>query len=114
MGSEMCIRDRGLVQLRAAVGVLKCALKDVTLQHARLALKREDGVPVLLEQVVLDIEFAPGKMVQLNGFISGLNANELRIDTQFIGADVQFADTDPEKLEQLTRFIATLQKQKKA
>ncbi|MDF2182315.1 response regulator [Neptuniibacter sp. CAU 1671] len=104
----------GLVQLRVAVGLLKCALKDVTLQHARLALKREDGVPALLEQVVLDIEFAPGKVVQLNGFISGLNANELRIDTQFIGVDVQFADTDPEKLEQLTRFIATLQKQKKA
>ncbi|MFW1677238.1 response regulator [Pontibacter sp. JAM-7] len=104
----------GLVQLRCNAGLLRCALKDVTLQHARVALKREDGVPQLLEQVVVDIEFAADQVVQLNSFISGLSANELRIDTPFISADVQFADTDPEKLEHLTRFIASLKRQKKS
>ncbi|MGH1460866.1 MAG: response regulator [Neptuniibacter sp.] len=104
-------KPKGLAQLRIGAGVFKCAIKEVTLQHAQVAVKREDGVPVLLEHCVLDIEQSAGKSVaQMNGFVAALSANERSTDTTFITADVQFVDNDPEKLEVLTGFITKLSK----
>lgn len=104
-------KPKGLAQLRVGVGHLKCAIKEITLQHAQVAVKREDGVPQLLEHCVVDIEQGSGKSVaQLNGFVSALAANERAVDTAFVNVDVQFMDNDPEKLEVLTGFIASLKK----
>lgn len=104
-------KPKGLAQLRTAAGALKCAIKEVTLQHVQVVIKREDGLPQLLEQVVVDIEQASGGSVaQMNGFINTLHANEKSIETTFINVDVQFMDNDPEKLEVLTSYIASLGK----
>lgn len=104
-------KPKGLAQLRVSAGNLKCAIKEITLQNAQVAVKREDGVPVLLEQCVVDIENTSGKAVaQLNGFISALAANERSTETTFVNVDVQFVDNDPEKLEVLTGFITKLKK----
>ncbi|MCP4598341.1 response regulator [Neptuniibacter sp.] len=107
-------KPKGLAQLRVGAGVLKCAIKEITLQHAQVAVKREDGVPQLLEQCVLDIESASGKSVaQMNGFVGALAANERSTETTFINVDVQFVDNDPDKLEVLTGYIASLGKKAK-
>ncbi|MGI1671925.1 MAG: response regulator [Neptuniibacter sp.] len=106
-------KPKGLAQLRVGSGVLKCAIKEITLQHAQIAVKREDGIPVLLEQCVMDIEQNSGKSVaQMNGFIAALSANERTTETTFLTVDVQFVDNDPDKLEVLTGFIANLSKKK--
>ncbi|MDO6593172.1 response regulator [Neptuniibacter sp. 1_MG-2023] len=105
-------KPKGLAQLRVASGVLRCAIKEVTLQSVQVVVKREDGVPQLLEQSVVDIEQVNGNSVaQMNGFISGLQANEKSTQTNFISVDIQFVDNDPEKLEVLTHYIASLTKQ---
>lgn len=104
-------KPKGLAQLRIGAGAFKCAIKEITLQHAIVAVKREDGIPVLLEQCVMDIEQSSGKSVaQMNGFIAALSANERNTDTTFITVDVQFVDNDPDKLEVLTGFITSLGK----
>ncbi|WP_415886064.1 response regulator [Neptuniibacter sp. QD29_5] len=104
-------KPKGLAQLRISSGVLRCAIKDITLQQVKVMVKREEGIPVLLEQVVVDIEQTKGgKVAQMNGYISGLSANERSIETTFIGVDVQFMDNDPEKLEVLTSYISSLGK----
>jgi len=104
-------RPKGLAQLRIASGVLRCAIKDITLQQVKVMVKREEGIPTLLEQVVVDIEQAKGgKVAQMNGYVSSLSANEKSIETTFIGVEVQFMDNDPEKLEVLTSYIANLGK----
>ncbi|WP_415882665.1 response regulator [Neptuniibacter sp. QD72_48] len=104
-------KPKGLAQLRISSGVLRCAIKDITLQQVKIMVKREEGIPSLLEQVVVDIEQVKGgKVAQMNGYISSLSANEKSIDTTFIGVDVQFMDNDPEKLEVLTGYISSLGK----
>jgi len=104
-------KPKGLAQLRVGAGLLKCAIKEITLQHAQVAVKREDGVPTLLEQCVIDVEINAGKTtVQMNGFIASLTANERSTETTFISVDVQFVDNDPSKLEALTGYISALGK----
>jgi DNA-binding response OmpR family regulator len=104
-------KPKGLAQLRIGSGVFKCAIKEITLQFAVVAVKREDGVPALLQQCVVDIEQASGSSVaQMNGFVAALSANERSTETTFITVDVQFVDNDPDKLEVLTGFIANLSK----
>ena len=104
-------KPKGLAQLRISAGNLKCAIKEITLQTIQVVVKREDGLPKILEQVVVDIEqIDGGSVAQMNGFISAITANDKRMDTTFINVDVQFVDNDPEKLEILTRYIARLGK----
>ena len=104
-------KPKGLAQLRISSGVLRCAIKDITLQQVKVMVKREEGIPNLLEQVVVDIEQVKGgKVAQMNGYVSSLAANEKSIETTFIGVDVQFMDNDPEKLEVLTGYISSLGK----
>jgi len=107
-------KPKGLAQLRVASGVFRCAIKDITLQTVQVMVKREDGVPQLLEQAVVDIEqVSGGSVAQMNGFVSGLQANEKKAQTTFISVDVQFVDNDPEKLEILTSYISSLGKKSK-
>lgn len=107
-------KPKGLAQLRVSAGALRCAIKDITLQTVQVAVKREDGIPNLLEQAVVDIEQPNGGSVaQMNGFILGLHANEKTTQTNFISVDVQFVDNDPEKLEILTSYISSLGKKPK-
>ncbi|WP_286240286.1 response regulator [Neptuniibacter halophilus] len=108
-------KPKGLAHLRISSGVLRCAIKEITLQNVQVVVKREEGVPQLLEQVVVDIEQASGSSVaQMNGFVCGLSANERSVDTTFVSAEVQFVDNDPEKLEVLTSYISGLGKKAKA
>lgn len=107
-------KPKGLAHLRSSAGNLRCAVKDITLQNVQVMVKREDGVPLLLEPVVVDIEQTSGSSVaQMNGFISALQANEKSRETIFLAVDVQFVDNDPEKLEVLTGYIASLGKKSK-
>lgn len=99
-------KPKGLAQLRSGGALLKCAIQDITLQSIKVIIKREGGMPQLLEHVVVDIDNSGQSLVQLNGFVSGLAANTPDIETSFISVDVLFTDNDPAKMAVLTRFIA--------
>jgi len=104
-------KPKGLAQLRFGGTAHRCAIKDLTLQQVRVAIKREDGVPSLLEATVVDIEQTTGgDTVQLNGFIRALEAHEPKVDSAFINVDVLFVDNDPEKMDLLSRYIERMSK----
>lgn len=104
-------RPKGLAQLRLGSGNYRCAIKDLTLQHVKVAIKREDALPCILETAVVDIEQAGGDaMVQLNGFVREIEAHEAKIDSAFLNVDILFVDNDPEKMDLLSRYIQRLSK----
>ena len=103
-------KPKGLAQLRLGGGVHRCAVKDLTLQQVRVAVKREDVIPAMLEPTVVDIEQADGSTVQLNGFVRAIEAHEPKVDSAFLNVDVLFVDNDPEKMALLSRYIERMNK----
>lgn len=92
--------------VRFADSTLKCVIKDITLTEVRVIAKRDQHFPGILDQAVVDLEVADGKMARLNGYVHQLQAVDKRQDTDFVSVTVRFVDDDPRKLEDLSHFIA--------
>lgn len=104
-------KPKGLAQLRFGGSMHRCAVKDLTLQQVKVAIKREDGIPSMLEPTVVDIEQVSSQdTIQLNGFVRAIEAHEPKVDTIFLNVDVLFVDNDPEKMERLSRYIDQMRK----
>lgn len=104
-------KPKGLAQLRFGGAMHRCAVKELTLQQVKVAVKREDGIPSMLEPTVVDIEQVSGQdTIQLNGFVRAIEAHEPKVDTTFLNVDVLFVDNDPEKMELLSRYIDQMRK----
>lgn len=104
-------KPKGLAQIRLGSGSSRCAIKDITLQQVKVAVKREESLPSILEAAVVDIEQAAGgSMVQLNGFVRAIEAHEPKADSTFLNVEVRFVDNDPDKLDLLSRYIERMNK----
>lgn len=106
-------KPKGLAQLRTSKGVYRCAIKDLSLRDVLVVIKNEENgtFPDILEQAVVDIEQTSGDSVaRINGFVSRLEAFDNRIDTPFVSVKVTFVDDDPEKLEHISKYIASIQR----
>lgn len=102
-------RPKGLAHLRCSGQIFKCAIKELTLQEVCVVIKNEGCYPALLEQVVVDIEQLSGDAVaRINGFVLAMRATELRQDTPYVEVRVQFVDDDPDKMDHLSRYIASV------
>lgn len=85
----------------------QCVIREISLQALQGVLKRGDQLPALFDQVVISIVQNDGESVaRLNGFVQSLSALENRIDCELLKIVIRFVDEDPEKLEQLSIFIA--------
>lgn len=103
--------SKGLAQLRLGSASYRCAIKDLTLQHVKVAIKREETLPIILDQTVVDIEQASGTgTIQLNGFVRAIEAHEPKADPTFLNIDVHFVDNDPDKMDLLSRYIGKMNK----
>ncbi|MDX1802146.1 MAG: response regulator, partial [Marinobacter sp.] len=47
-----------------------------------------------------------GQVARLNGYVHQLQAVDKRQDTDFVSLIIRFVDEDPQKMEDLSRFIA--------
>ncbi|WP_151703110.1 response regulator [Nitrincola alkalilacustris] len=103
-------KPKGLAQLRTSNQFFRCAIKDISLRDVLVVIKNEDSAfPGILEQVVVDIEQLSGDGVaRINGFVSRIEAFDNRADTPFVSVKVTFVDDDPEKLEHISNYIASL------
>ena len=100
---------RGQATLTFAGFDARCVIKDITLQMLSGMIKRGDQVPAILDAVVISIVQNDGEDVaRLNGYVHALQAGENRIDADVLKITVRFIDDDPQKLEQLSRYIARL------
>ncbi len=94
-------------EIRFASSTLACVVKGVTLQEIRVTAARSEQFPAILEQAVVDIDLGGEKVARLNGYVHQMQASEYRQDTDFINLVIRFVDDDPQKLEDLSHFIAT-------
>src|SRR5690606_39079160 len=101
-------RARGLADVRFASGSrAKLVIKDINLQEMIGVFRREDALPALLEQAVLDIvDQDSGEVARINGYVRMMQAQEPHPDAQTIQMLIRYVDDDPEKLATLSRFIA--------
>lgn len=103
------LKARGQALLTFAGFNTQCVISAITLQSLTGAIKREDRVPNIFETVVISIVQNDGEDVaRLNGYIHSLQAGENHIDAGVLKLVIRFVDDDPQKLEQLSRYIAKL------
>jgi CheY-like chemotaxis protein len=97
-----------LAQVRTADGQeLRCIVKDINLTEMKLIVKREEGIPRLFDQVVVDIvSKAEDIVARVNCFVSSVSSPDKRIDGEVYNMMVRYDDVDPEKLEALSKFVA--------
>lgn len=95
-----------VASVRFADSTLRSVVKDITLTEVRVIAKRDQQFPGILDQAVVDIEVAEDQVARLNCYVHQLQAVEKRQDTDFVSVTIRFVDEDPQKLEDLSRFIA--------
>lgn len=100
---------RGQAQLNFPEFKTQCIINDITLQMLRGAIKREEHLPAIFDSVVISIVQNNGEDVaRLNGYVHSVEAAENHINSGVIKLGIRFVDDDAQKLEQLSRYIATL------
>ncbi|MCY1548270.1 hypothetical protein D9M68_843690 [compost metagenome] len=92
---------------------MACVIKALSLKEALLVVKRGDTLPQVLESAVLDLEQGEGgEVARLNGYLHAVAAFEPKADSEWLQLTLRFVDSDPQKLDYLSRLIArgTVQK----
>ena len=98
-------RSRG--QLRLSGGTLPCLIKALSLKDASLLIHAAGLVPQVLESAVLDLQHGEDSDVaRLNGYVHAIAAAEPKPTSEWLQLIVRFVDSDPQKLEYLSRQIA--------
>jgi len=82
-------------------------IRDITLHEILLQLPRSQDIPVLFDQVVVDIEIKDqsGGIARINGFVWSTSIPDKQENTEHIQVGIKYVDADPEKMEILARFI---------
>ena len=96
-----------VAQVRFADSTLKSVVKDINLTEVRVIARRDQVFPGILDQAVVDMDIGNEKTARLNGYVHQLQAVDRRQDSDFVSVTVRFVDDDPQKMEDLSRFIAT-------
>lgn len=101
---------RGKAQLRFSNNrVMGCVIREMSLQYMSGLVQRNDMLPGLFEQAVVDVETdEDGSIARVNGYIHSLQAGEGRPDTQVVKVVIRFVDNDAEKFEVLSKYIAQM------
>lgn len=108
-GAGASTKDPTTASIRFSDSSLQIVVRAITLNEVRGNAARSEVFPAILEQAVVDIDIGNGKMARLNGYVYQLQAAEKRQDTESVQVTVRFVDDDPQKLEDLSHFIARFQ-----
>ncbi len=104
------VASKGSAQLRFADHTSQCQIKTLSLKQLVLTCRVDAGIPALFESVVVDLEQKQGataEVARINAFVSGLQANESSIDCERVTVTADIVDQDPNKLNYLSRMIAS-------
>lgn len=98
---------RGQGSLRLPSSTMACVIKALSLKEAQLLVKRTAVLPQVLESAVLDLEQGESSEVaRLNGYLHAVAAFEPKPDSEWLQLTLRFVDSDPQKLDYLSRLIA--------
>ncbi|WP_207060573.1 response regulator [Motiliproteus sp. SC1-56] len=94
--------------LRFGEKTVQCIVKSMSLKQIILVCRAQDGVPSILESVVVDLEqgSAGEDIARLNAYVHQLQAAEPTMDSSLINVTTTLVDQDPAKLSYLSRMIA--------
>ena len=99
---------RGQGQLRLAGEQFACVIKTLSLRDALVVVRRGDRLPQVFESGVLDLEQDSDRSVaRINGYVHAVAALEAKMDCEWVKVTIKFVDQDPEKLDYLSRLIAS-------
>ncbi|QIB50276.1 response regulator [Pseudomonas sp. OIL-1] len=99
---------RGQGQLRLPGRQLACVIKTLSLRDALVVVRRGEQMPQIFESGVLDLEQDSDRSVaRINAYIHSVASMEARMDCEWLKVTLRFVDQDPEKLDYLSRLIAT-------
>jgi len=100
--------NKGKAQLRISSASAEGIIRDINLQEVLLQVNKDELIPTLFEQAVVDIQIPdqPNDLARINGFVCGLNLPEKDMDSEHILVNVKYVDDDPDKLAILSKYIA--------
>lgn len=101
---------KGKAQLRFANNRLfGVVIREMSLQLMSGLMQRNENLPTLFEQAVVDIETDDGNsLARINGYVHSIQAGESRSDTQIVKIIIRFVDNDADKFEALSKYIAQM------
>ncbi len=112
-GKPVTQQVRGQAQLRLAGGQFACVVKTLSLRDALVVVRRSDHMPQVFESGVLDLEQDADKSVaRINAYVHAVASMEPTMDCEWLKVTLKFVDQDPQKLEYLSRLIASGSAQK--
>lgn len=101
------LSGQGQARLRLSNGEFACVIKALSLKDALLVIKRGEVLPQVLDNAVLDLEQGDeAEVARLNAYVHSVSALEARPDSEWLQVTCRFVDSDPKKLDYLSRLIA--------
>ncbi|QEY59995.1 response regulator [Pseudomonas sp. C27(2019)] len=105
--TSAALRGQGQGRLRLSNGEFACVIKALSLKDALLVIKRGDVLPQVLDNAVLDLEQGEeAEVARLNAYVHAISALESRPDSEWLQVTCRFVDSDPKKMDYLSRLIA--------
>lgn len=101
------------VLVRSSKGQWKGAVRDLNLVDMSVDILLEEAPPpTLFEQVVIDLQVPdqPSTLARINAFVTQLALREASMDARSVRLGVKFVDDDPEKMEVLSRLVASIRR----
>jgi CheY-like chemotaxis protein len=84
-------------------------IREMSLQAMSGLMQRNESLPTIFEQAVVDIETEDGSsLARVNGYVHSIQAGESRPDTNVVKIVIRFVDNDAEKFEALSQYIAQM------
>lgn len=101
------VRGQGQGRLRLSNGEFVCAIKALSLKDALLVVKRTANLPQVLDSAVLDLEQGEeAEVARLNAYVHSVSALEAKPESEWLQVNCRFVDSDPKKMDYLSRLIA--------
>ncbi|HZJ92442.1 MAG TPA: response regulator [Thiopseudomonas sp.] len=105
--SSSTVRGQGQGRLRLSNGEFACVIKALSLKDALLVVKRGKNLPQVLDSAVLDLEQGEeAEVARLNAYVHAVSALEASPDSEWLQVTCRFVDSDPQKMNYLSRLIA--------
>ncbi|MDY0205394.1 MAG: response regulator [Pseudomonas sp.] len=105
--SSSTVRGQGQGRLRLSNGEFACVIKALSLKDALLVVKRGKNLPQVLDSAVLDLEQGEeAEVARLNAYVHAVSALESSPDSEWLQVTCRFVDSDPKKMNYLSRLIA--------
>ena len=99
---------RGQAQLRLPGQQFGCVIKTLSLRDALVVLRRGERMPQVFDSGVLDLEQDSDQSIaRLNVYIHAVAALEPKVDCEWVKVTLKFVDQDPQKLDYLSRLVAS-------